>query len=96
MTMTDVPPPNTARVLVDGEFQFNKTKVPVLISPGNRRLVVLQSQALYDMQIGLGGTLLSDERGNHDIVIADIDRLALVVRYEYKTPADDFELPSPE
>ncbi len=103
MTITDIPPPNVARVLLDGELAINKARVPVLISPGNHRLVVLQSQALYEMQPGEHGTLTSPTRSTQEITIQEIDRLALVVRYEIDTPArpeaessDDFVLPSPE
>jgi hypothetical protein len=97
MTTMDAPPPNLPRVLLDGELHINKNKVPVLISAGNHRLVVLQSQSIYEMQVGQSGTLQSDVRGSQEIVIADIDRLALVVRYDLKTaPDEDFVLPSPE
>lgn len=100
MTITDIPPANTARVLLDGDLHIHKTKVPVLISAGNHRLVVLQSQALYDMDIGDAALLVSEARGNQEITIADIDRLALVVRYELanqpSVESDDFVLPSPE
>jgi hypothetical protein len=97
MTITDVAPANVPRVLLDGELLINKNKVPVLISAGNHRLVILQSQSIYEIQVGQEATLINDLRGNQDIVIADVDRLALVVRYEIKLVAeDDFELPSPE
>jgi hypothetical protein len=97
MTTIDAPPPNLPRVLLDGELLINKNKVPVLISAGNHRLVVLQSQSIYEMQVGQTGTLQSDVRGSQEITIADIDRLALVVRYDLKTTTDeDFVLPSPE
>ncbi|HBW52740.1 MAG TPA: hypothetical protein DEF47_22900 [Herpetosiphon sp.] len=99
MTIVDAPPPNTARVLLDGDLLVNKTKVPVLISAGNHRLVVLQSQALYDIKVGDSGLLVSEARGQQEVLISDIDRLAMVVRYELSSPPandDDFELPSPE
>lgn len=97
MTITDIALPNVPRVLLDGELHINTIKVPVLISAGNHRLVVLQSQAIYEMQVGQSAILSSDIRGTQDVLIADIDRLALVVRYEITaTNADDFELPSPE
>ena len=97
MTITDTPPANLPRVLIDGELHINKAKVPVLISAGNHRLVVLQSQSIYEMQIGQVGLLQSDLRSSQEIVLADIDRLALVVRYEIKglTDTDDYTLPSP-
>ncbi len=99
MTLVDTPPPNTPRVLIDGDLSVNKIKVPVLISAGNHRLVVLQSQALYDIKVGDSGLLVSEARGEQEVLISDIDRLAMVMRYELSTPAssdDDFVLPSPE
>ncbi|MFD3166372.1 hypothetical protein [Herpetosiphon sp. NSE202] len=99
MTIVDTPPPNTARVLLDGDLLVNKIKVPVLISAGNHRLVVLQSQALYDIKVGDSGLLVSEARGQQEVLISDIDRLAMVMRYELASPApsdDDFVLPSPE
>lgn len=82
MSITEIVPPNVSRVLLDGELTFNKSRVPVLISPGNFRIVVLQSQALYELVPGQKASLLSDQRGKQDIIIADVDRLAMVVRYE--------------
>ncbi|HEY1014346.1 MAG TPA: hypothetical protein VGE07_16655 [Herpetosiphonaceae bacterium] len=103
MTVTDVPPPNVPRVLLDGELAINKLRVPVLVSPGNHRLVVLQSQAMYEMQPGQHGVLTTTSRPAQEITIADMDRLALVLRYEVDTPApaesavrEEFVLPSPE
>ena len=96
MTIADVAPPNVPRVLLDGELHINKNKVPVLISAGNHRLVILQSQSIYEIQVGQDATLVNDLRGTQEVVIADVDRLALVVRYEIKSAGDDFELPSPE
>jgi hypothetical protein len=93
MTITDAPPPNVPRVLLDGELAYNKSRVPVLISPGNHRLVVLQSQAMYEMQPGQHAVLTSSARGTQEITIADIDRLALVLRYEIDTaPAIPFAI----
>ncbi len=96
MTITDIAPPNLPRVLLDGELQINKNKVPVLISAGNHRLVILQSQSIYEIQVGQTAKLVNDLRGTQEVVIADVDRLALVVRYEIKSAEDEFELPSPE
>ena len=96
MTITDIAPPNVPRVLLDGELHINKNKVPVLISAGNHRLVILQSQSIYEIQVGQDATLVNDLRGTQEVVIADVDRLALVVRYAIKSADDDFELPSPE
>ena len=42
---------------------------------------------------------VSEARGQQEVLISDIDRLAMVVRYELSSPPandDDFELPSPE
>ncbi len=96
MTITDIAPPNLPRVLLDGELQINKNKVPVLISAGNHRLVILQSQSIYEIQVGQTAKLVNDLRGTQEVVIVDVDRLALVVRYEIKSADDEFELPSPE
>ena len=69
MPIPDIPPANVPRVLLDGELAFNKSKVPVLISPGNYRMVVLQSQALYELIPGQKASLTSDNRGKQAIII---------------------------
>jgi hypothetical protein len=103
MSLIDQPPPNLPRILIDGELAVNKLRIPVLISAGNHRLIVLQSQAIYDLQFGQQGVLTGTNRPAQDVTIADVDRLALVVRYEPDAVAEgdgnsleDFTLPSPE
>ncbi len=96
MSISDLPLPNVPRALLDGELHFNKTRVPVLISPGNYRIVVLQSQALYELHPGQKAALISEQRGQQDVIIADVDRLAMVVRYDLESGEDLFDIPSPE
>jgi hypothetical protein len=95
MPITDIPPANVPRLLLDGELAFNKSKVAVLISPINFRMVVLQSQALYELIPGQKALLTSDQRGRQPIIIADVDRLAMVVRYELESASKDDILEHP-
>ncbi|GIV97259.1 MAG: hypothetical protein KatS3mg057_1916 [Herpetosiphonaceae bacterium] len=81
MTIPDVPPPNTPRVLQDGQLEIGAMTVPVLIS-GNQRLIVLSSECIHRMEPGQSGTLIPNGREPQPVIIGDIDHLSLIVRYE--------------
>ena len=101
MQITNEPLANIPRALLDGELIFEKTQAPVLISAGNHKLIVLQSQALYQLLPGQEALLTSEQRGKQEIVITDVDRLAMVATYEPLSPpinpsSETFELSAPE
>lgn len=78
---TNSPPPNGPRVLQDGELRIERHTMPVLIS-GNQRLIVFTSEGLAQLQPGMQGTLIHPNREQQSILIGDIDRLSMIVRYE--------------
>ncbi len=78
----DVPPPNIPRVMQDGELELQEGQmVPVLVQPGSHRLIILNSLALARIQVGQATLLHIDDLGTQTILIQEIDRLALIVRY---------------
>ena len=88
MPISDNPPPNVPRALVDGELLLERQRVPVLISGGNRRMIVLQSHALAELRPGQPITVQIGEREEHYAII-DVDKLAMVVTYTTHTNDDD-------
>lgn len=78
----DQPPPNTPRVMQDGQLEVREGQiVPVLAQPSSHRLIVLNSTALNLMHSGqtLVLRLVGDEPV--PITLESIDRLALIARY---------------
>jgi len=66
----------------DGHLELQEGQlVPVLVQPGSHRLIILNSPALARIQVGHATTLHIDDMGTQTILIQEIDRLALIVRY---------------
>lgn len=78
----DQPPPNTPRVMQDGQLEVREGQtVPVLAQPSSHRLIVLNSTALGHMHIGQTLTLHLPGIDPLPITLEAIDRLALIARY---------------
>ncbi len=78
----DQPPPNTARVVQDGNLEVRAGQlVPVLVQAVGHRLLVLNSTALSHMRPGQRGTLHIDQGASVTITLTEIDQLALIARY---------------
>jgi hypothetical protein len=78
----DQPPPNTARVVQDGNLEVRAGQlVPVLVQTASHRLLVLNSTALSHMRPGQHLTLHIDQGTSLRITLAEIDQLALIARY---------------
>ncbi len=78
----DQPPPNTPRVMQDGQLEMRQgPSIPVLAQPSSHRLIVLNSTALGHMHVGQ--TLVLHLPGTEPlpITLEAIDRLALIARY---------------
>jgi hypothetical protein len=82
MAISDVPPPNGPRVLLDGQLQIGNMAVPVLVSASNHRLIIMSSEFLHRMAAGQTGVLSATGRENLRIVIEDIDVLSMIARYQ--------------
>lgn len=80
--MQDQPPPNEPRVLIDAQIEVRQGQaVPVLAQPSTQRLIVLNSTALNQIEIGQTISLQLPEQPAVNIVIEVIDRSSLIVRY---------------
>jgi len=78
----DQPPPNTARIVQDGNLEVRSGQlVPVLVQATGHRLLVLNSTALSHMRTGQRLTLHLDHGAPVAITLAEIDQLALIARY---------------
>ncbi len=78
----DQPPPNTPRVMQDGQLEMRQGQtIPVLAQPSSHRLIVLNSTALNHMHVGQTLVLHLAETGPMPITLEAIDRLALIARY---------------
>ncbi len=78
----DQPPPNTARVVQDGNLEVRAGQlVPVLVQAAGHRLLVLNSTALSHMRSGQHGTLHFGQGDSVAITLTEIDQLALIARY---------------
>ncbi len=78
----DQPPPNTPRVMQDGQLEVREGHtVPVLAQPSTHRLIVLNSTALGHMHIGQTLVLHLADTEPLPITLESIDRLALIARY---------------
>jgi hypothetical protein len=78
----DQPPPNTPRVVQDGNLEVrNGQLVPVLVQRSSHRLLVLNSTALSHMRPGQHMTLHIEHEDSLAITLAEIDHLALLARY---------------
>jgi hypothetical protein len=84
----DQPPPNTARVVQDGNLEVrNGQLVPVLVQASGQRMLVLHSAALSHMRPGQRLTLHIHQGASLPIVLGEIDQLALIARYTDATDA---------
>ena len=78
----DQPPPNTPRVIQDGNIEIRHGQtVPVLVQTSSHRLLVLNSNALSQMRPGQRVTLHLEHGDELPITLAEIDQLALIARY---------------
>lgn len=78
----DQPPPNTPRVMQDGQLVVREGQtVPVLAQTSSHRLIVLNSTALGHMHIGQTLVLQLQDTEPLPITLEAIDRLALIARY---------------
>jgi hypothetical protein len=78
----DQPPPNTPRVMQDGQLEVREGQlVPVLAQSEARRLIVLNSTALSHMHVGQTLVLHLPDREPALVTLESIDRLALIAHY---------------
>ena len=89
--MNDQPPPNIPRVLVDGQIELQVGQpIQVLAQPTTRRLIVLNSTIVNQLEVGQPLTLHLPETAPQAVVIDALDRLSLIVRY---VPAESWTEP---
>jgi len=78
----DQPPPNTPRVMQDGQLEIREGQsVPVLAQTSSHRLIVLNSAAMNTMQAGQSFKLVLGDAEPQSITLESVDRLALIARY---------------
>ncbi len=87
--MIDQPPPNIPRVLVDGQIDMPAGQsVQVLAQPSTRRLIVLNSALVNQLEVGQPFTLHLPDQPGLPVVVEALDRLSLIVRYAPDEPPD--------
>ena len=80
--MQDQPLPNEPRVMIDAQIEIRQGhSVPVLAQPSTQRLIVLNSTALNQVEIGQTITLYLPDHDPLPIVVETIDRSSLIARY---------------
>jgi hypothetical protein len=80
--MQDQPPPNLPRVMIDAQIEIRQGhSVPVLAQPSTQRMIVLNSNALSQVEIGQTITLFLPEQEPQQIIVEAIDRSSLITRY---------------
>ncbi len=80
--MQDQPPPNEPRVMIDAQIEIRQGQpVPVLAQPSTQRLIVLNSTALNQVEIGQTITLHLPDHDPLQVVVEAIDRSSLIARY---------------
>ena len=80
--MPDQPLPNEPRVMIDAQIEIRRGQnVPVLAQPSTRRLIVLNSTVLGQVEVGQTLTLHLPDQTPMVIVVEAIDRSALIARY---------------
>ena len=80
--MQDQPPPNEPRVMLDAEIEIRPGQtVPALAQPSTQRLIVLNSTALNQAELGQTMTVHLPEREPFQVLVEAIDRSSLIVRY---------------
>ena len=87
MNHNDQPPDNAPRVLADAMIEIRQGyTVPVLAQPATLRLIVLNSTALGQVEIGQQIVLHLPEQPPLQIIVEAIDRSSLIVRYTAVQP----------
>ncbi len=85
--MQDQPPPNEPRVMLDAEIEIRPGQnVPVLAQPSTQRLIVLNSTALNQAELGQTITVHLPDHEPFQVVLESIDRSSLIVRYNLIEP----------
>ena len=80
--MPGQPLPSERRVMIDAQIEIRGGQnVPVLAQPSTRRLIVLNSTVLGQVEVGQRLTLHLPDQAPMDIVVEAIDRSALIARY---------------
>ncbi len=80
--MQDQQLPNEPRVMIDAQVEIRQDyTIPVLAQPSTQRLIVLNSTALSQMEIGQTVTLYLPDQPPMPIVVESIDRSSLITRY---------------
>ncbi len=80
--MPDQPLPNHPRVMIDAQIELRPGQtVPVLAQPSTQRLIVLNSTALSQVEVGQTIMLHLPDQAPIEIVIEAIDRSSLITRY---------------
>jgi hypothetical protein len=96
MSISDVVPANGPRFMLDGQLQLGPMTVPVLISASNHRLIILSSECLSKMALGLSGVLTPNGREPITITLGEIDRLSMIAQYELeRVGSNEPMLPNP-
>jgi hypothetical protein len=91
MPISDVPPPNGPRVLIDGQLQIGTMSVPVLVSTSHHRLIIMSSEFLHRLAPGQAGVLAATGRENQRILVEDIDVLSMIARYQLEGMVSEAE-----
>jgi hypothetical protein len=80
--MQDQQLPNEPRVMIDAQVEIRQDySIPVLAQPSTQRLIVLNSTALNQMEVGQTVTLHLPDQQPVAIIIEAIDRSSLITRY---------------
>ncbi len=80
--MQDQPPPNEPRVMLDAEIEIRPGHtVPVLAQPSTQRLIVLNSTALNQVELGQTVTIHLPDQESLAVTVESIDRSSLILRY---------------
>ncbi len=80
--MPDQLPPNVPRVMIDGQIEVRPGQiVPVLAQPSTRRLIVLNSGVVNQLEVGQPLLLQLPDEEPLAIVVEAVDRLSLIARY---------------
>ncbi|MBA3945902.1 MAG: hypothetical protein H0X37_15220 [Herpetosiphonaceae bacterium] len=88
--MNDQPPPNIPRVLIDGQIDMpSGHQIQVLAQPSTRRLIVLNSTIVNQLEIGQPLTLHLPDLPSQAVVVEALDRLSLIVRYTPTEPPEE-------
>lgn len=88
--MSDQPPPNLPRVLLDGTLEVRPgIVVAVLAQPTTQRLIVLNSALMSQFEVGQRMTLHLSDQPPLPISVEALDQLSLITRYVLAPDAPD-------